>query len=68
MRFQWSGNLYKFFGSHPPSRIFRKLTKVILSILKKLNLGKIIYLDDTLLLEKTFQEVLMARGTVISLL
>ena len=32
------------------------------------NSGKIIYLDDTLLPEKTFQEVLMAKGTVISLL
>ena len=72
MRFQWSSNLFDFFSMcfalGPAARIFKKLLKVSLSIVTKLNLMIIIYLDGMLLLGKTFQEVLMTKCTMIFLL
>ena len=72
MRFQWSSNLFDFlsmcFALGPAPRIFTKLLKVSLSIVRKLNLRIIIYLEGMLLLGKTFQEVLMTKYTMIFLL
>ena len=63
------------FGLGPAPRIFTKLLKTPLSILRKLNIRIIIYkqviriLKDNMLLQgKTFQQVLMAKDTDIFLL
>ena len=50
VRFQWSGKLYEFiyrrFGLGPVPRIFTKLLKVPIAILRRVNIRIIIYLDD----------------------
>ena len=50
VRFQWSGNLYKFlslcFELGPTPRIFTKLLKVPMALLIRVNIRIIIYLDD----------------------
>ena len=72
VRFLWSGKLYKFlclcFGLGPAPRIFTKLLKIPVSVLRRLNILIIIYLDDMLLIGHTIEETLMARDTVIFLL
>ena len=53
VRFCWSGNLYEFlylcYGLGPAPRIFTKLLKVPMTMLRKINIKIIIYLDDMLL-------------------
>ena len=49
-------------------RIFTKLSKVSLALLRRINIRIIIYLDDMLLMGRTLPETLMARGTLIFLL
>ena len=70
--FLWSGKLYKFlclcFGLGPAPRIFTKLLKISVSVLRRLNILSIIYLDDMLLIGHTVEETLMTRDTVIFLL
>ena len=72
VRFQWSGNLYQFlclcFGLGLTPRIFRKLLKVPIALLRRVNIRIIIYLDDTLLMGSTLTEILMAKDTLIFLL
>ena len=72
IRFQSSGNLYQFFcvcfGLGPAPRIFTKLLKVPIALLRRVNIRIIIYLDDMLLMGRTLPEILMARDTLIFLL
>ena len=72
VRFQWSDNLYEFlclcFGLGPAPRIFTKLLKVPIALLRQVNSRIIIYLDDMLLMGRTLPEILMARDTLIFLL
>jgi len=72
VRFQWSGKLYEFlclcFGLGPAPRIFTKILKVPMSLLRRLNILIIIYLDDMLLLGRTREETVRAKDTVIYLL
>ena len=72
VRFLWSGKFYEFldlcFGLAPAVRIFTKLLKIPISMLRRLNILIIIYLDDMLLISRTIEETLMARDTVIFLL
>ena len=56
------------FGIGPAPRIFTKLLKILVSVLRRLNILIIIYLDDMLLIGYTIEETLMARDTVIFLL
>ena len=53
MRFNWEGTLYEFcvlaFGLGPAPRIFTKILKVPISILRKLSIRLIIYIDDILI-------------------
>ncbi|XP_057299487.1 uncharacterized protein LOC130630106 [Hydractinia symbiolongicarpus] len=60
VRFQWQGNLYEFlcmcFELGPAPRIFTKLMKIPISILRKINVEVIIYLDDMLLLSQSILE------------
>ena len=48
VRFQWSGNIYEFlclcFGLEPASRIFTKLLKVPIALLRWVNIQIIIYI------------------------
>ena len=71
VRFWWKGKLYEFlciaFGLGPASRIFTKLLKVPISILRRLNIRLIIYLDDLLLMGLNYKEICLARDTAIFL-
>ena len=69
VRFRWSGNLYKFlclcFSLGLAPRIFTKLLKVPMKIVRRINIKIIIYLEDMTrligLLMWTIQVVLPAR-------
>ena len=72
VRFQWKGLLYEFcclcFGLSPAPLVFTKLLKVPMSLLRKLNVRIIIYLDDMLLMASSLEDLLMARDTLIFIL
>jgi len=72
VRFLWEGNLYQFlclcFGLGPAPRIFTKLLKIPIALLRRINIRVMIYLDDMLLLGRTVQEAFQTRDTVIFLL
>ena len=72
VRFQWSGTLYEFlclcFGLGPAPRIFTKILKVPVSLIRRWNIVIAIYLDGILLLGRSIKEVLIATDTVIFLL
>ena len=54
VRFQWEGTLYEFlclcFGLGPAPLIFTKILKIPISLLRRLQIRVIIYLDDMLLM------------------
>ena len=72
VRFQWDGKLYEFFclcfGVGPAPRIFTKLLKMALAVLRRLNKLIIIYIDDMLIIGRTRKEVELTRDTLIYLL
>ena len=72
LRFVWEGTIFEFiclcFGLGPGPRIFTKLMKVPITILRRLNIRLIIYLDDMLILARTVEEALSHLHTVIYLL
>ena len=72
VRFQWKGTLYEFlclcFGPGPDPLKFTKILKVPISLLRRLQIRVIIYLDDMLLMSQTLEELLMSRDTIIFLL
>lgn len=72
VKFVWSNNVYEFlclcFGLGPAPRIFTKLLKVPISLLRRLNIRVVIYLDDMLMLGSSIKNILIARDTVIFLL
>ena len=57
VQFQWEGTLYEFlclcFGLGPALLIFTKILKVPISLLRRLQIRVIIYMDDTLRMSKT---------------
>ena len=69
--FRWSGNLYKFlclcFSLGLAPRIFTKLLKVPMKIVRRINIKIINYLGDMLLIGYSLEEILMSRDTVIFL-
>ena len=71
VRFGWLVNLYEFlclcFGLGPAPRLFPKLLKVPIALLRRLNICLVIYLDGILLMGRT-EEILMSRNTLIFLL
>ena len=72
VRFTWSGNLFEFlclcFGLGPaPTRIFSKLLKVPIALLRRL-IRLVIYFDNIFLMGRTLEEILMSRDTLIFLL
>ena len=72
VRFLWEGNLCEFlclcFGLEPVPRVFTKILKVPISLLRRLNIRVLIYLDDMLLMSQSIERLLVARDTVIFLL
>ena len=57
-----------FFLLGPAPRIFSKLLKVPIAVLRPLNISLVIYLDDILLTGRILEEILMSRDTLIFLL
>ena len=72
VRFQWKGTPYEFlclcFGLGPAPRVFTKLLKLPIFLLRKINIRVIIYLDDMLILSHTIREAHMTKDTVTYLL
>ena len=70
--FRSSGTLYEFLclclGLGPVPRIFTKLLKIPITILRRINIKMLIYLDDMLLMGHSIEEISMCRDTVIFLL
>ena len=70
VRFQWKGNLYQFswlcFGLGPAPRIFTKLLKIPISILWRINIRLIIYLNNILIMGRSLEEILMIQDSNIS--
>ena len=68
IRFQWEGQLYEFlclcFGLGPAPRIFTKLMKIPISVLRRMNKRLIIYLDDILLMAQSISELNIARDSL----
>ena len=56
------------FGLGPAPLIFTKILKIPISLLRRLQIRVIIYLDDMLLMSQTEEELLISRDTVIFLL
>ena len=58
--FIWSSKLYEIlclcFGFRPAPRIYIKLMKTPVAVLRRINILIIVYLDDMLLIGKTLQE------------
>ena len=72
LRFQRNGNIWEFlvmaFGLGPAPRTFTKLMKVPISILRRLQVRIVVYLDDMLLMGADQWEIQMARDTTVYLL
>ena len=72
VRFQWEGSLYEFlclcFKLNTAPRAFTKFLKVPMSVLRRLMIRAIIFLDDLLIFGSTMEEILVARDPVIFLL
>ena len=72
VRFKWSGNLYEFlclsFGLEPAPKVFNKLLKFPIALLRRINIRIIVYLDDMLLMGRTLQGIMTGRDTLIFLL
>ena len=72
VRFKCKGLLYEFlclcFGVIAAPRLLTKLIKVLVSILCKLYIRIIVYLDDFIILRKILEEIILSRDNVIYLL
>ena len=70
--FCWEGQLYELLclellGLGPAPRIFTKLLKIPIAILRRINIRIIVYLDDMFLMSQTIEGLNMARDTLIFL-
>ena len=72
IRFCWEGQLYEFlcqcFGLGPAPRIFKKLQKIQIAIIRRINIYIIVYLDDMVLMSQAIEGLNLARDTLIFLL
>ena len=72
IRFQWEGNLYEFlylyFGLGPATLIFTKLLKILIALLRRIDVRIIIFLDDMLVMTQTLKGILQAKETLVFLL
>ena len=69
IRLKWKGNVYQFlclcFGLSSAPRVFTKLMKILISVMRKLNVRLIIFLDDILIMASTKKKLIQARDTPI---
>ena len=56
------------FGLAPAPKVFTKLLKIPIALLRRINIRIIVYLDDILLMGRTLQEIMTARDILIFLL
>ena len=72
MRFQWKDVLYQFrvmaFGLGPAPRIFTKLLKPVIALLRRLGMRLMIFLDDLIFLNQDPEELLKDLKSVCYLL
>ena len=72
LRFSWRGRVFQFccmaFGLAPAPRVFTKLMKVVVSILRKRGIRLVIYLDDLLFLNATKEGVLADLAVAVNLI
>ena len=72
LRFQWKENIYEFlclcFGLGQAPRIFTKLFKIPIAVLRRIQIRIIIYLDNMLLMSQTINGLEIARDILIFLL
>ena len=72
LRFRWDQKFYKIgvlaFEVGPGPRIFTKLLKVPLTVLRRLMIRLVAYLDDFLIMGRTKEEAIQARDSVLYLL
>ena len=65
VRLKWPCNHYEFlcfcFGLGPAPKVFIKLQKISIALLRRINIRIIVYLDDMLLMGRTLQEIMTAR-------
>jgi len=63
LRFKWNGTTYEFgclpFGLCTAPRVFTKLMKPIMNLLRSENISCVIYIDDLLLIANSYQECLV---------
>lgn len=52
----------------PAPRIFTKLVKIQIAVMRCLNVRLIIYLDDILVMGRSFEKIMMRRDTMIFML
>ncbi|CAG2255747.1 unnamed protein product [Mytilus edulis] len=72
LRFFWQGKIMEFrslpFGIAVAPRIFTKLMKVPMTLLRRLGVRLIVYLDDILIMNQSNQKILSDLSTVLSIL
>ena len=73
VRFQWEGNLYEYtslvFGlGWSAPKIFTKILKVPVTLLRKLKIRLVIYIDEKLILARSQNKIEVARDTTLYLL
>lgn len=72
LRFLWRQELYQFqtlpFGLASAPRIFTKLMKPVVGLLRRLGVKLIIYLDDILILSRSKEKLVQSRNTTLFLL
>ena len=72
LRFRWMGKLYQMealpFGLSAAPRLFTKLLKTPMSLIRRLGILICIYLDDMLILSDSYEEAIRARDAVIFIL
>ena len=72
LRFIWKGKIYQFnclpFGLASAPRIYTKLMKPVIGLLRKIGARLIIYLDDILLMAESKENLIQARDSTIYLL
>ena len=66
LRFQWDQTLYEYsalpFGLAEGPRVFTKIMKPVIGILRKLGIRLIIYLDDMLIMAESIEKLILHRN------
>lgn len=72
LRFQWNQELYEYitfpFGLAEGPRLFTKIMKPVVGLLRRMGVRLIIYLDDILFMAADAERLVMHRNSVLYLL